>query len=216
MLFRSTALQTDVGTTNLTSTLVLNNVQAGTNYLAVFSDVAGSVTGAVATLEVIIGPTNRTVNAGSNFVQFVAIPSGPSAPTAYQWKTNGVNLVNGNHFAGVTTSTLTITNAQLSDAATYTVAVTNAAGSVAPSATLTVNAPQPAFSSVSLVGTNALLNFTTTDPYDNSGSFTLQSSVNVQGPYANTAGTITGAAGSFQFKVPLTTNSTMFYRLIHN
>jgi len=103
----------------------------------------------------------------------------------------------------------------LSDAVTYTVAVTNAAGSVAPSAILTVIATQPAFSSLSLSGTNALLNFTSTDPYDNTASFTLQSSVNVQGPYANTAGTITGAAGSFQFEVPMT-NSAMFYRLKHN
>ena len=127
------AVQTDTANaTNLTSTLSLTNVQAGTNYLAVFSDVAGSVTGLVAQLEVIIGPTNLTVNAGSNFVQFAVIPNGPSAPTAYQWKTNGVNLVNGSHFAGVTTATLTITNVELSDAATYSVAVTNAAGSVAP------------------------------------------------------------------------------------
>jgi hypothetical protein len=212
-----TALQTDVGTTNLTSTLALNNVQAGTNYLAVFRDVAGSVTGAVAQLEVIIGPTNRTVNAGSNFVQFVAIPSGPSAPTAYQWKTNGVNLANGNHFAGVATAALTLTNAQLADAVTYTCFVTNAAGSVAVAATLVVSAPQPAFSNIALSGTNALLNFSTTDPFDNTGSFTLQSSGNVQGPYTNTTtATITGSAGSFQFKVPLTTNTTIFYRLKHN
>jgi hypothetical protein len=211
-----TALQTDVGTTNLTSTLALSNVQAGTNYLAVFSDVAGSVTGAVAQLEVIIGPTNRTVNAGSNFVQFVVIPNGPSAPTAYQWKTNGVNLANGNHFAGVATAVLTITNAQLADAVTYTCFVTNAAGSVAVAANLVVTAPQPAFSTIALSGTNALLNFSTADPYDNTGSFTLQSSVKVQGPYTNTTATITGSAGAFQFKVPLTTNTTMFYRLKHN
>jgi len=197
--------------------LSLTSVQAGTNYLAVFSDVAGSVTGKVAQLEVITGPTNRSVNAGSNFVQFAAFANGPSAPTAYQWKTNGVSLANGNHFAGVATSTLTITNVQLSDAVTYTLYVTNAAGSVAVAATLTVAAPQPVFSKIAVTTTNAVLNFTSADPYDNTGSFTLQSSANVQGPYSNAAGTsITGAAGSFQFKVPLTTNSTMFYRLKHN
>jgi len=211
------ALQTDTaGATNLTSTVLLNNVLSGTNITATFSDPAGSVTSSVVNLEVIIGPTNRTVNAGSNFVQFVVVPSGPSAPTAYQWKTNGVNLVNGSHFAGVTTSTLTITNAQLSDAVTYTAGVTNAAGGVTVSAALAVIAPSPTFGTVSLVGANAFLNFTTTNPYENTNSFTLQSSVLVTGPYVNTPGTITGASGSFQFKVPVTTNNTMFYRLVHN
>ena len=85
---------------NLLSTLTLNGVQAGTNYLTVFSDQAGSVTGAVAQLEVIAGPTNLSVNAGSNSVQFAVIPNGPSAPTAYQWRTNGVAIANGNHYAG--------------------------------------------------------------------------------------------------------------------
>jgi hypothetical protein len=210
-------LQTDTNNaTNITSTLLLSNVQAGTNYLAVFSDLAGSVTGLVARLEVIIGPTNRTVNAGSNFVQFAVIPSGPVAPTAYQWRTNGVALVNGTHYAGVTNSTLTISNVLLSDAVVYTCSVTNANGFVAPSATLTVVAPQPTFSTLTLVGTNAVLQFTTSNGFDTTNSFTLQRSINVQGPYSNTVGTVSGGSGAFQLTVPRTTNDTMFYRLIHN
>ena len=211
------SLQTNTASaTNLTSTLSLTSVQAGTNYVAVFSDPAGSVTGVVASLEVIIPPTNRTVSLGTNFVSFSVIPSGPAAPTAYQWRTNGVALVNGSHFAGVTTSTLTITNAQMFDNVTYTVNVTNIAGSVTTSAALTVIAPVMTISTVSLVGTNAVLGFASTSGLDSTNSFTLQSSVNVQGPYTNTASTITGAGGSFSVKAPLTTNSTMFYRLIHN
>ncbi len=209
--------QTDsANATNLTSILSLTSVQSGTNYQAVFSDPAGSVTGLVASLEVIIGPTNRTVNAGSNFVQLVVVPSGPAAPTAFQWKTNGVNLVNGTHFAGVTTATLTITNVQLSDALTYTCGVTNVAGNVQPSATLTVVAPQPTFSGVSLVGTNAVMTFTTPNGFESTNSFTLQSSVVVQGPYANVTGIVSGSGGTFQVTVPRTTNSSMFYRLKHN
>jgi hypothetical protein len=210
-------VQTDTANaTNLTSTLTLNNILVGTNYQAVFSDAAGSVTGLVASVEVIIGPTNQTVNAGTNFVRFAAIPSGPSAPTAYQWKTNGVNLANGTHYAGVTTSTLTITNAQLADAVTYSVAVSNPAGTVTPAATLTVIAPPPTFSNVSLTTTNVSMNFTTPNTFDNVGSFTLQSAVVVQGPYTNTPGTITGSSGSFTVKTVLTTNSSVFYRLKHN
>jgi hypothetical protein len=211
-------LQTNTASaTNLTSTLSLTNVQSGTNFLAVFSDAAGSVTGLVASLEVITGPTNQTVNAGTNFVQFAVTPNGPAAPTSYQWKVNGVNLANSAHYAGVTTSTLTITNAELSDAATYSVAVVNAAGTVTPSAVLAVTASQPVFSGVSLVGTNAFMSFTSPSAFDNTGSFTLLSSVLVQGPYTtNTTAIVTGANGTFQFQVPLTTNSTMFYRIIHN
>jgi len=201
--------------TNLTSTLSLNNVQVGTNILSVFNDVAGSVTSSVVSLEVITGPTNRTVNAGSNTVQFAVLASGFAAPT-YQWMTNGVKLVNGTHFAGVTTATLTITNVQLADAATYTVAVTNASGGLAPSATLTVLASSPTITTMSLVGTNAVMAFTTSNPFDNAGSFTLQSATIVQGPYANTAATLSGANPTFQYTVPLGTNPTMFYRIKHN
>ena len=201
--------------TNITSTLTLNNVQSGTNYLAVSSDPAGSVTGLVASVEVIIPPVSKTVNAGTNFVQFAVIPNGPSAPTAYQWKTNGVNLANNSHYAGVTTATLTITNVQLADMATYSVAVSNPAGTVTPSATLTVIAPPPTFSMISIVGTNVVMGFTTPNTYDNAGSFVLQSSPVVQGPYTNTPASFTGANGTFQVTAPQT-GDTMFYRLNHN
>jgi hypothetical protein len=210
-------VQTDTAAaTNLTSTLTLNNVQSGTNYIAVWSDPAGSVTGLVASLEVITGPTNQTVTQGASFVQFKATPNGPSAPTSYQWMFNGVNLANSSHYAGVTTGTLTITNAQVSDMGTYSVAVVNAAGMVTPSANLTVISLEPTFSTVSIVGTNVVMDFTTPNLDDNVGSFTLQSSVLVQGPYLNTSGTVTGANGAFQVSSPMTTNSTMFYRLIRN
>lgn len=201
--------------TNITSTLTLNNVQSGTNYLAVSSDQAGSVTGLVASVEVIIPPVSETVNAGTNFVQFAVVPNGPSAPTAYQWKTNGVNLANNSHYAGVTTATLTITNVQLADAVIYSVAVSNPAGTVTPSATLTVIAPPPTFSTISIAGTNVVMAFTTPNTYDNTGSFVLQSSQVVQGPYTNTPASFTGANGTFQVTAPQT-GDTMFYRLSHN
>ena len=209
------ALQTDTANaTNITSILTLNNIQAGTNYFAVASDPAGSVTGLVASVEVVVGPTNQSVNAGTNFVRFVAAANGPSAPT-YQWKTNGVNLANNSHYAGVTTSILTITNVQLADMTTYSVAVSNPAGTVTPSATLTVIAPPPTFSTISIAGTNVVMGFSTSNPYDNTGSFTLQSAGLVQGPYTNAPGTVTGGSGTFQITSPQT-GETMFYRLKHN
>jgi Immunoglobulin I-set domain len=209
------ALQTNTANaTNLTSTLSLNNVQTGTNYGAVFSDLAGSVTGLVTSLEVITGPASITTNTGAT-IRFAVTASGQSAPTSYQWKTNGVNLANGTHYAGVTTSTLTITNVQSSDAGTYSVAVVNAAGTVVPLATLTVNVPlPPTFSTVSLVGTNVVLSFSSPNAYDTTTSFILQSSILVQGPYTNTPATFTGSSGAFQVTAPQT-GGNRFYRLLH-
>ena len=95
-------------------------------------------------------------------------------------------------------------------------AVADAAGTLTPSATLTVTAPQPHITSVSIVGGNAVGNFTTSNLFDNTGSFTLQSSQDVRGPYVNVAAGFTGGSGTFQFTVPTAANATTFYRLIHN
>ena len=123
--------------TNISTSLSLPNIQMGTNYFAVFSDLAGSVTGLVSVVEVIQGPANLATNAGVN-VQFRVTPTGQAAPTAYQWKFNSVNLANSTHYAGVTTNVLTITNVQPADIGTFSVAVTNANGFVIPSAKLTL------------------------------------------------------------------------------
>jgi len=48
-----------------------------------------------------------------------------SGPLTYQWKTNGVDLVDGAKYSGVNTKTLTIANAQPADAAAYVVTVSN-------------------------------------------------------------------------------------------
>ena len=48
-----------------------------------------------------------------------------SGPLTYQWKTNGVNLVNGAKFTGVDSATLTINNAQVADSGAYVVTVSN-------------------------------------------------------------------------------------------
>ncbi len=209
------ALQTDIGGTNLTTTLALASLTVGTNYVVIYNDAAGSVTSGVARVELITGPTSISTNSGVD-VQFTVIANGPLTPT-YQWSTNGVNLADGAHYGGVTNATLTITNVQPSDAGTYSVTATNADGSLTVSATLTVSLTEPpVFSGMELVGTNAVLTFTSPNGTDTTNSFTLQSSPQVQGPYVVTPGTITGGMGVFQFIVPLTTNSDMFYRLTHN
>jgi hypothetical protein len=49
---------------------------------------------------------------------------------SYQWKRYGTNLVNGGNISGVTTTNLSIANAQTSDSGPYTVTVTDTASSV--------------------------------------------------------------------------------------
>jgi len=210
--------------TNMVGTLSLANVQAtnfliGTNFEAVFNDAAGSITSSVASLEV-VGVTNVTVFEGAT-AQLTVMTNGPISPTVFLWFTNGssglVALKHTAHTAGFNTYDLSITNCQQTDAKTYYVGVTNATGGVLAQATLTVFAPQPNISKVSQVGNNTVGTFTSADPYDTTASFTLQSSVVVQGPYTNNpAAMFSGSNGNFQFSVPFTTYSTTFYRLKHN
>lgn len=79
-------------------------------------------------------PTNVTVFAGQTAF-FSAAASG-TAPLAYQWFFNTNNLI-----ASATSATLTLTNAQSSDAGMYSLRVTNSAGAVTSAvAVLMVNA----------------------------------------------------------------------------
>jgi Pro-kumamolisin, activation domain/Bacterial Ig-like domain (group 3)/Immunoglobulin domain/Domain of unknown function (DUF5011)/Viral BACON domain len=88
-------------------------------------------------------PVSQTNLVGSN-VTFTAAASG-TAPLAYQWRTNGVKLVNGTIVSGATSNVLTLTGISLTNAGNYTLVVTNAYGSVTSSvASLTVVLP-PSF-----------------------------------------------------------------------
>jgi hypothetical protein len=207
------AVQTNSSATPFLGTsLAVNNILAGTNFMSVFSDAAGSVTSVVAVVEVVNGPANKTVNAGSN-VTFSASATGDSPPT-YQWRYSGTNLVNSSHYSGVGTSTLTITNAQFHDSGSYTVVVSNPSGSVSPAALLTVNVPASSITHAGISGTNIVISFTSPNPLDTAGSYILQSSLVVTGPYTNTPATITGTNPNFQVAYPHT-DPARFFRLVH-
>lgn len=104
---------------------------AGT-YTAVFTNAAGSVTSAPATLTIgssgatntppaiTTQPVSQTVNAGAT-VTFNAAASGSPSPT-YQWRRNGTAI------AGATTSALSLANVGTSDAGDYTLVASNIAG----------------------------------------------------------------------------------------
>lgn len=87
-------------------------------------------------------PQSQTVTVGGSAVFSVAA-SGQPAPS-YQWRKNGVNIVNA------IAAALSLTSVQAGDAGTYSVVITNAAGAVTSSAvTLTVNPPTGQFAFVS-------------------------------------------------------------------
>ena len=82
-------------------------------------------------------PTNQTINVSSN-AMFTVAATGLPLP-AYQWLKNSTNVL------GATNSTLTITNVQSADMASYSVIVSNTSGTVTSSnATLTVIGTAPA------------------------------------------------------------------------
>ena len=123
------------------ASLTITNAQA-TNaggYTVVVTNSYGSVTSAVATLTVNFSPVINTqpvslgVSAGNNAT--FTVGAGGAAPLAYQWQFNSTNSL-----AWATNVTLTITNAQVTNAGAYTVVVTNSYGSVTSAvANLTVS-----------------------------------------------------------------------------
>jgi hypothetical protein len=71
-------------------------------------------------------PANATIAAGTGASFTVAISS--PTPVTYQWQHAGTNLSNGGHFSGVNTATLTVSNADPSDAGSYKARVSNSSG----------------------------------------------------------------------------------------
>ncbi|MBN1491262.1 MAG: family 10 glycosylhydrolase, partial [Phycisphaerae bacterium] len=72
-------------------------------------------------------PVAQNVCAGTN-ASFTVAATG-DAPLSYQWQKNQVDLSDGGHYSGVTTTTLAITGADAGDVASYRCVVTNACGS---------------------------------------------------------------------------------------
>lgn len=101
-----------------------------TTKTTVQSDAAGGPVAPVITTQ----PASLTVNAGINVT--MSVDANGTAPLSYQWRKDGVNV------PGATSASLTLGNAQISDAGNYTVVITNAYGSVTSNVTvLTVTAP---------------------------------------------------------------------------
>jgi hypothetical protein len=109
--------------------------QSGNFYQLVVNNPYGSTTSAVAQLTVVGGaptyftdlPASQTVFLG-HVIQ-LRVVSGGTAPFTYQWKRNGVDVVDDYRTSGSHTNVLTIGYATNTDSATYQVIVSNGQGS---------------------------------------------------------------------------------------
>jgi len=79
-------------------------------------------------------PISRAINAGGPATFTVAADGGGAL--AYQWRRDGLDLVNGGNISGATGPTLTIDPASAADAGWYACVVSSGCGSVASSAAL--------------------------------------------------------------------------------
>lgn len=134
--------------------LPLEKVQAADadSYDVTVTNDAGTVTSTVATLAVqliqlpVITGQPQSINApiGTNVV-FTVVATG-TAPLTFQWRRDGTDI------AGATASSLTLSNVQPGNAASYDVTVTNAAGSVVSVAAVLTVQPAPVIQPPAITG----------------------------------------------------------------
>jgi photosystem II stability/assembly factor-like uncharacterized protein len=116
-----------------TNFYTITNVQAANlgNYDLVVSDFSGSGTSSIAPLAIfgpspdptiLTQPKSQLFNKGDSVT--LTVGAGGTAPFAYQWRMNGIDL------SGATQSGFTFTNGQPTNAGNYSVVVTNNLGSV--------------------------------------------------------------------------------------
>ena len=87
-------------------------------------------------------PVSQTVYLGETAVFSVTASGFP--PVSYQWQKDSVDLTEAGHCSGVTTASLTVSNADGSDAGSYRCVVSNSEGSATSNAaSLTVGGPRP-------------------------------------------------------------------------
>ncbi len=118
-----------------TTTLTVSSVDANdaANYRCVVTDANGSTASSEAALALKTAttitqhPANASVVVGGT-TNFTVVATGDGTLT-YQWQKNQANLNNGGHYSGCTTATLTISNADTNDAASYRCVVTAGCGS---------------------------------------------------------------------------------------
>jgi hypothetical protein len=145
-----TVTNDQVGGINLTSVVGTTKVRLQEVYYQPYGYAGGSVYADAMRLDNITAsdpnistlPVSQSKIVGQT-ATFTVVATGLT-PLSYQWKRSSTNMVNGGNVSGVTSSALTLSNVQKSDATLYTVTVSDTAGSLDASATLVVKTPAEA------------------------------------------------------------------------
>lgn len=98
----------------------------------------GYLTGGAGPPTILLQPTNKVVSAGDTAV--FRITAAGAQPLSYQWRRDGIDLVNDGRISGATSDTLRIGDCDAGDGGSYQCLVRNSEGSASSGlATLTVN-----------------------------------------------------------------------------
>ena len=168
-----------VASNSLATTLTLSNVsyqESGGYWVWVTNNVNRAASSSSATLNVndpvIVtqpgGDPILLMNGGSGTISLVAAGTG----VTYQWWGSKLGLLNnGGNFAGVTTSTLTITNAQAADSDTYYCVVGGASGQTVASSGTPVSVENPAGTTINIMpfGGSIVAGQSAQSPYQGGG-----------------------------------------------
>ena len=110
---------------------------------------------------IVRSPASQVANANASVAFSVTALGAPAL--AYQWQKNGVNLTDGGNLTGSTTASLTLSNVQPADIASYSVVITNAINAVtsSPASLLVAGPPVLLVQPLSqTVGANTSVGFT--------------------------------------------------------
>ncbi|HSW44490.1 MAG TPA: immunoglobulin domain-containing protein [Phycisphaerae bacterium] len=148
-----------------TATLTVSNADgnAAANYRCAVSDINGTNTSnqaaltLKATTTISQHPSSTSVAQGKTATFTVAATG--DGTLGYQWQKNGSNLTNGGHYSGCTTATLTISNADSNDAASYRCVVAGGCGSATSNAASLMIAPPGDFDGDNDVDMNDFAHF---------------------------------------------------------
>jgi hypothetical protein len=121
------------GVTSATLTISPTQLSDSGSYKVVVTNSYGSITSAVATVTIVSGPVISPDLPATNYVfagttATLSVGLSGSGPFTNAWTLNGNILHNGGRISGATTPTLTIANAQASDAGNYQFWSTNNIG----------------------------------------------------------------------------------------
>jgi hypothetical protein len=163
----------------------------------------GEVPSSDAAPSIVQPPANTTAPLGTTAI-FTVAASG-TGPLSFRWQKNGASLSDGGRISGATSSTLTISNVALADAASYSVAVSNAFGTrTSQTALLVVTA-----GSLSLVAAepgSVGFQFPTVAGM----RFLVERKVRLEDPEWIVVEELTGTGGLMQFTSPITAGSAFF------